>query len=66
MSPDTAPAAVRSGLLRRRGFMLEYVSMAWMTAEAVVAITAGVARAALSRRQLRHGGLHVLAVRHPR
>jgi divalent metal cation (Fe/Co/Zn/Cd) transporter len=42
MSPDTAPAAVRSGLLRRRGFMLEYVSMAWMTAEAVVAITAGV------------------------
>ncbi len=28
--------------LRRRGFRLEYASMAWMTAEAVVAITAGV------------------------
>jgi divalent metal cation (Fe/Co/Zn/Cd) transporter len=28
--------------LRRRGFGLEYVSMAWMTAEAAVAITAGV------------------------
>jgi hypothetical protein len=28
--------------LRRRGFWLEYASMAWMTAEAVVAITAGV------------------------
>jgi divalent metal cation (Fe/Co/Zn/Cd) transporter len=28
--------------LRRRGFVLEYASMAWMTAEAAVAITAGV------------------------
>jgi len=28
--------------LRRRGFALEYASMAWMTAEAAVAITAGV------------------------
>jgi divalent metal cation (Fe/Co/Zn/Cd) transporter len=28
--------------LRRRGFRLEYASMAWMTAEAAVAITAGV------------------------
>ncbi|MDA8320743.1 MAG: cation transporter [Actinomycetota bacterium] len=28
--------------LRRRGFLLEYASMAWMTAEAAVAITAGV------------------------
>src|SRR5258708_11611371 len=28
--------------LRRRGFMLEYASMAWMTAEAAVAVTAGV------------------------
>lgn len=28
--------------LRRRGFWLEYASMAWMTAEAAVAITAGV------------------------
>jgi divalent metal cation (Fe/Co/Zn/Cd) transporter len=33
-----APAA----RLRRRGFWLEYASMAWMTAEAAVAITAGV------------------------
>jgi len=28
--------------LRRRGFWLEYASMAWMTVEAAVAITAGV------------------------
>lgn len=28
--------------LRRRGFRLEYASMAWMTAEAAVAITAGI------------------------
>jgi hypothetical protein len=28
--------------LRQRGFWLEYASMAWMTAEAAVAITAGV------------------------
>jgi divalent metal cation (Fe/Co/Zn/Cd) transporter len=28
--------------LRRRGFRLEYASMAWMTAEAAVAVTAGV------------------------
>ena len=28
--------------LRRRGFVLEYASMAWMTAEAAVAVTAGV------------------------
>jgi hypothetical protein len=28
--------------LRRRGFWLEYASMAWMTAEPAVAITAGV------------------------
>ncbi|HEX9358541.1 MAG TPA: cation transporter [Streptosporangiaceae bacterium] len=28
--------------LRRRGFWLEYASMAWMTAEAAVAITAGI------------------------
>src|SRR5208282_6792514 len=28
--------------LRRRGFWLEYASMAWMVAEAAVAITAGV------------------------
>ena len=29
--------------LRRRGFLLEYFSMAWMTLEAVIAIAAGVA-----------------------
>jgi len=28
--------------LRRRGFWLEYLSMAWMTAEAAVAVTAGI------------------------
>lgn len=28
--------------LRRRGFALEYVSMAWMTAEAAVAIVSGI------------------------
>jgi divalent metal cation (Fe/Co/Zn/Cd) transporter len=28
--------------LRRRGFWLEYASMAWMTVEAAVAVTAGV------------------------
>ena len=31
-----------TGPLRRRGFMLEYASMAWMTAEATVAVTAGI------------------------
>jgi divalent metal cation (Fe/Co/Zn/Cd) transporter len=35
----TADDAAR---LRRRGFWLEYASMAWMTAEAAVAITAGI------------------------
>ena len=34
------PAAVAR--LRRRGFWLEYASMAWTTAEAAVAITAGI------------------------
>jgi divalent metal cation (Fe/Co/Zn/Cd) transporter len=36
-----APAAV-TARLRRRGFRLEYASIAWMTAEAAVAITAGI------------------------
>jgi hypothetical protein len=36
----TVPAAV-TARLRRRGFWLEYASMAWMTAEAAVAITPG-------------------------
>ena len=35
-------AAVGPGRLQRRGFLLEYASMAWMTAEAAVAVTAGV------------------------
>ena len=38
MTEDTAAAA----RLRRRGFRLEYASMAWMTVEAAVAITAGI------------------------
>lgn len=35
------PAAV-TARLRRRGFWLEYASIAWMTAEAAIAITAGI------------------------
>ena len=38
---SAADAAGLAGL-RRRGFWLEYASMAWMTAEAAVAVTAGV------------------------
>jgi divalent metal cation (Fe/Co/Zn/Cd) transporter len=38
----TATAASSAARLRRRAFWLEYASMAWMTAEAAVAITAGV------------------------
>jgi divalent metal cation (Fe/Co/Zn/Cd) transporter len=34
--------------LRRRGFWLEYASMAWMTAEAAVAITAGVVASSIA------------------
>jgi len=37
----TAPPADLTRL-RRRGFTLEYATMAWMVAEAAVAITAGV------------------------
>jgi len=37
-----ADDANRKARLRQRGFWLEYASMAWMTAEAAVAITAGV------------------------
>jgi divalent metal cation (Fe/Co/Zn/Cd) transporter len=37
----TAPAG-QLARLRRRGFWLEYTSMAWMTVEAAVAITAGL------------------------
>jgi hypothetical protein len=36
----TSPAGFAR--LRRRGFALEYASMAWMVAEAAVAITAGL------------------------
>jgi divalent metal cation (Fe/Co/Zn/Cd) transporter len=39
--PVTAPTS-SVARLRRRGFWLEYASMAWMTAEATVAITAGI------------------------
>ena len=38
-TPSVTPSAT---WLRRRGFWLAYASMAWMTAEAAVAITAGV------------------------
>jgi divalent metal cation (Fe/Co/Zn/Cd) transporter len=38
----TATAASGVARLRRRGLWLEYGSMAWMTAEAAVAITAGI------------------------
>ena len=34
--------------LRRRGFRLEYAGMAWMTAEAAVAITAGVVASSIA------------------
>ena len=34
--------------LRRRGFVLEYATMAWMVAEAAVAITAGVLAASIA------------------
>lgn len=34
--------------LRRRGFRLEYTSMAWMTVEAAVAISAGVAASSIA------------------
>jgi len=45
----TATAAPTSvDRLRRRGFLLEYASMAWMTAEAAVAITAGIAASSLA------------------
>jgi divalent metal cation (Fe/Co/Zn/Cd) transporter len=37
-----AEAAAEVARLRRRGFWLEYASMAWMTAEAAVAVTAGM------------------------
>lgn len=42
MATSQMEDADRIPRLRRRGFWLEYASMAWMTAEAAVAITAGV------------------------
>jgi divalent metal cation (Fe/Co/Zn/Cd) transporter len=44
----TATASSDLARLRRRGFWLEYASMAWMTAEAAVAITAGIAASSLA------------------
>jgi divalent metal cation (Fe/Co/Zn/Cd) transporter len=43
-----AEGAGRVVRLRRRGFWLEYASMAWMTAEAAIAITAGVIASSLA------------------
>ena len=38
----------RVARLRRRGFWLEYASMAWMTVEAAVAITAGMVASSIA------------------
>jgi divalent metal cation (Fe/Co/Zn/Cd) transporter len=50
--PDGQPRAslppARAGHLRRRGFRLEYATMAWMVAEATVAITAGLIAASIA------------------
>jgi divalent metal cation (Fe/Co/Zn/Cd) transporter len=43
----TAPPA-ELARLRRRGFALEYATMAWMVAEAAVAITAGILAASIA------------------
>lgn len=43
-----AEGASRMSRLRRRGFLLEYASMAWMTAEAAVAISAGVVASSIA------------------
>ena len=40
--------ADRLDRLRQRGFRLEYASMAWMTVEAAVAITAGVVASSIA------------------
>jgi divalent metal cation (Fe/Co/Zn/Cd) transporter len=48
VSASQAAGAARSARLRRRGFWLEYASMAWMTAEAAIAITAGVIASSLA------------------
>jgi len=41
-------SASQAARLRRRGFRLEYATMAWMIAEAAVAITAGLAAASIA------------------
>lgn len=48
MTPRSSPAAGQPARLVRRGFWLEYASMAWMTAEAAAAITAGVAAGSIA------------------
>jgi divalent metal cation (Fe/Co/Zn/Cd) transporter len=46
----TGPAhgTARTAHLRRRGFWLEYASMAWMAAEAAIAISAGILASSLA------------------
>lgn len=41
-------AGTRAARLRRRGFWLEYASMAWMAAEAAVAVTAGIVASSIA------------------
>jgi hypothetical protein len=48
MTLRPGPGAGQSARLARRGFWLEYASMAWMMAEAAVAITAGVAAGSIA------------------
>lgn len=48
MTLRSGPAAGQAARLVRRGFWLEYASMAWMTAEAAVAITAGAAAGSIA------------------
>jgi hypothetical protein len=48
MTPHSSPAGEQADRLLRRGFWLEYASMAWMTAEAAVAITAGAATGSIA------------------
>ncbi len=45
---SSRPDAGQAARLARRGFWPEYASMAWMTAEAAVAITAGVAAGSIA------------------
>lgn len=40
--PRVSAPVAEAARLRRRGFWLEYASMAWMVAEAAVAVTAGI------------------------